>query len=111
MRGHAGVNKSQEIMELIQSMGARNHFSSAYEQRQNGLAELSMNSIMRMASTAMAGSGLGGRFWFKASFAGKDARNLNVKCKQLLGESPHPCKYGGELKDVSRFRAFGCRAC
>jgi hypothetical protein len=55
----------------------------------------------------MAGSGLGGRFWFKAALAGKDARNVTYK--QLLGQTPYSCIYG-ELKDVSRFRAFGCRA-
>jgi hypothetical protein len=29
MRDHAGENKSQEIMEFIQSRGARNHFSTS----------------------------------------------------------------------------------
>ncbi len=40
---------------------ARNHFSTAYEQWQNGLAEAAINSnIMRLARTVMAESGLGG---------------------------------------------------
>ena len=107
MRDNAGENKSQEIMEFIQSTGARNHFSTSYEQWQNGLAEAAINSIMRLARTVMAESGLGGRFWFKAALAGKDARNVTYK--QRLGQTPHSCIYG-ELKDVSRFRAFGCRA-
>ena len=103
MRDNAGENKSHEIMEFIQSTGARNHFSSSYEQWLNGLAEAAINSIMRLARTAMAESGLGGRFWFKAALAGKDARNVTYK--QRLGQTPHSCIYC-ELKDVSRFRAF-----
>ncbi len=55
----------------------------------------------------MAESGLGGRFWFKAAFAGNDARNVTYK--QRLGQTPYSCIYG-ELKDVSHVRAFGCRA-
>jgi hypothetical protein len=79
----------------------------SYEQWQNGLAEAAINSIMRLARTVIAESGLGGRFWFKAALAGKDARNVTYK--QRLWQTPHSCIYG-ELKDVSRFRAFGCRA-
>jgi hypothetical protein len=107
MRDNAGENKSHEIMEFIQSTGARNHFSSSYEQWQNGLAEAAINSILRLARTVMAESGLGGRFLFKASLAGKDTHNLIYK--QRLWQTPHSCIYG-ELEDVSRFRAFGCRA-
>jgi hypothetical protein len=55
----------------------------------------------------MAESGLGGRFWFKAALAGKEARNVTYT--QLLGQTPYSCIYG-VLKDVSRFRAFRCRA-
>ncbi len=62
MRDYAGENKLNEIMESIQSTGARNHFSSAYEQWQNGLAGAVINSIMRLARTGMAESGLG--VWF-----------------------------------------------
>ncbi len=54
----------------------------------------------------MAESGLAGRFWFKAALAGKDTRNVTYK--QRLGQAPYSCMYG-ELKDVSRLRAFGCR--
>ncbi len=107
MRDNAGENKSHEIMEFIQSTGARNHFSSSYEQWQNGLAEGATNSIMRLARTVMAESGLGGRFWFKAALVGKDTRNVTYK--QRLWQTPYSCIYC-ELKDVSRFRAFGCRA-
>ena len=62
---------------------------------------------MRLARTVMAESGLGGRFWFKAALVGKDARNVTYK--QRLGQTPHSC-ISVELKDVSRFCAFGCRA-
>ncbi len=47
-------------MEFVQSTGALNHFNSAYEQWQIGLAEAVINSIMRLARTVMAESGLGG---------------------------------------------------
>jgi hypothetical protein len=108
MRDDARENKSNEIMEFIQSTGPRNHFSSSYKQWQNGLAEAAINSIMRLACTIMAESVLGGRFWFKAAIAGKDTRNVTYT--QRLGQTPYSCMYDGELKDVSRFRAFGCSA-
>ncbi len=57
MRGNAGENKSHEIIEFIRSTGARNHFSSSYEQWQNGLAESAINSIMRLARTVRARAG------------------------------------------------------
>ncbi len=73
---------------------------------QNGLAESAINSIMRLACTVMAESGLGGRFWFKAAAAGVDAHNATYK--HLLGETPCSQMYC-EPKDVSLFRAFQCR--
>ncbi len=84
-------------------MGVRNHFSTSHEQWQNGLAEAAINSIMRLARTVMAESGLGVRFWFKAVCAGKNARNVTYK--QQLGSTPYTCMYS-EVKDVSRFHAF-----
>ena len=60
MRDNAGENKSQEIIDFIESIGATNCFSTSYEQWQNGLAESAINSIMRLARTVMAESGLGG---------------------------------------------------
>ena len=53
----------------------------------------------------MAESGLGGRFWFKAAKAGKDAQ----LGKERIGMSPYQAMYG-EKRVVSDFRAFGCRA-
>ena len=69
--------------------------------------ESTINSIMMSARTVMAESGLGGRFWFKAATAGKDARNVTYK--ERIGISPYQATYG-EKKDISDFRAFGCRA-
>jgi hypothetical protein len=77
------------------------------EQWQNGSAEAMINSIMMSARTVMAESGLGGRFWFRAATAGKDARNVTFK--ERIGMTPYQAMYG-EKKDVSNFRAFGCRA-
>jgi hypothetical protein len=48
-------------MEFIQSTGAQNHFSTSYEQWQNGLAEVAINSIMRLARTVMGEGGSGSR--------------------------------------------------
>ena len=61
MRDNAGENKSKEIMKYFDSVGVRNHYSTRYEQWQNELAEEAINSIMRLASTVMAESRLGGR--------------------------------------------------
>ncbi len=76
MRDNAGENRSKDFMESFGSVGVRNHFSTAHEQWQNGFAEAAINSIMRLARTVMAVSELGGRFWFKAACAGKDACNV-----------------------------------
>ncbi len=70
VRDNAGENKSHEIIDFIESKGLTNRFSAAYEQWQNGVAEALIISIMRLARTVMAESGLGGRFWFKAAEAG-----------------------------------------
>jgi hypothetical protein len=107
MRDNAGENKSMEIQEFFESIGVKNYFSTPHEQWQNGPAETTINSIMSIASTVMIESGLGGRFWFKAAMAGKDARNAVYK--RRIKTSPHQAMYG-EPKDVSRFRAFGCKA-
>ena len=64
---------------------------------------------MMSARTVLAESGLGGRFWFKAANAGKDARNVTVTFKERIGMPPYQAMYGEE-KDVSDFKAFGCRA-
>ena len=77
MRDNAGEYKSQEpeIIDFFESVGVKNYFSTAHEQWQNGLAEAAINSIMMAARAIMAESGLGGRFWFRAALAARDARN------------------------------------
>jgi hypothetical protein len=59
MRDNAGENKSQEIIDLFESVGVKNIFSTAHEQWQNGLAEAATNSIMMAARIIMAESGRG----------------------------------------------------
>ncbi len=107
MRYNAGENKSQEFQEFFESVGVRNHFSMPKEQWQNGAAESTINSIMLIASTVMAESGLGGQFWFKAAAAGTDVRNASFKAH--IKASPHQALFRAP-KDVSRFRAFRCKA-
>ena len=107
VRDNAGENKSHEIINFIESKGLTNRFSAPYEQWQLGNAETSINSIMRLARTVMAESGLGGRIWFKAAEAGVDARNGTFK--ERLKETSWTRKYG-ESKDVSRYRPIRCRA-
>jgi hypothetical protein len=53
-------------MQFLESKGILSHFSTTKEQWQNGVAESTINFIMMIASTVMAESGPGGRFWFKA---------------------------------------------
>ena len=107
VRDNTGENKSRDIKNFFESVGVRNHFSSAHEQWQNGPAEASINSIMRQARTVMAESGLGGRFWVRAAVAGKDARNAIFI--ERIKTFPHNAMYG-EPKNVSQFGAFCCKA-
>jgi hypothetical protein len=73
VRDNAGENKSKDIKGFFESVGVRNHFSSAHEQWQKGPAGASINWIMQLARTVMVESGLGGMFWFRAAVAGKDS--------------------------------------
>ena len=86
--------------------GVGNYFSTLYEQWQN-MAESSIKSIMLLAKTEMAESGLAGRFLYSATDFGRSCRNATYK--QRLGTTPH-AKIFGIKKDVSKFRPFGCRA-
>ena len=88
-------------MQFFDSKGVRSHFSTPKEQWQNGSAEATINSIMMSARTVMAESGLGGRFWFRAATAGKDARNVTFK--ERIGMTPYQAMMHGEKKDVSNF--------
>ncbi len=107
MQDNAGENKPQEILDLFESVGVKNYFSTSYEQWQNGLAEAAVNSLMMVSRTIMAESGLGGLFWFKSAVAACDASNATYK--ERISTAPWRQMYG-EMRDVSRFRAFGCRA-
>ena len=107
IRDNAGENKSRELKDFFESHGIRSYFSTAYEQWQNGLAESSINSLMTGARATMVESGLGGRFWFSAAMAAKDARNATYKAR--IKTTPWH-RMHEELRNVSKFRAFGCRA-
>jgi hypothetical protein len=107
MRDNAGENKSQAVIDFFESVGVKNYFSTSHEQWQNGLAEAAINSIMMISRTVMVESGMGGRFWFKSSLAAVDARNATYKGR--IGTTPWRLMHG-EMRDVSRFGAFGCRA-
>jgi hypothetical protein len=72
------------------------------EQWQNGIAEATINSIMMAARSIMVESGLGGRFWFRAALAGRDARHATYK--ERIGTTPWR-RMHGEMRDVSQFRA------
>ena len=62
MRDNASENKSEEIMHFLDSKGITSHFSTPKAQRHNEAADSTINSIMMIARTVMAESGLGGRF-------------------------------------------------
>ena len=79
MRYNAAEHKSEDKLQLLDSRGIRSHFSTPNEHWQNGMAESAINSFMMITRTVMTESGLGGRFWFKAATAGKDARNVTFK--------------------------------
>ena len=91
MRDNVGEDKSEEIMQFLDSKGIRSHFSTPKEQWQNGAAESTINSIMLIARTVMVESGLGGRFWFRAATAGKDA--CNVTFRERIGMTPHQARF------------------
>ncbi len=74
MLDNAGEYISEEIMQFLDSKGVQSHSSTPKEQWHNGSAEAMISSNVMSARTVMAESGLGGRFWFRAATAGKDAR-------------------------------------
>ena len=107
MRDNSGENKSREICDFFESKGIQNYYSTPYEQWQNGQPESSINSLMTLGRSTMVESGLGGQFWFSAMMAAKDARNATYK--ERIKTTPWMFMHG-EKRDVSKFRAFGCRA-
>ena len=78
-RDNSGENSSKEIREFLESKGIQNYFSTPYEQWQNGQAESSINSLMKLGRSVMVESCLGGQFWFSAMMAAKVAGNATFK--------------------------------
>jgi hypothetical protein len=109
MRDFAGENMSQEIQDFFTDKGVKSYFSTPYESWQDGLGEAGIKSVLLLARTEMAESGLAGRYWFSAvnHHDGKNCRNVTFKYR--LGTTPYARIYGVK-KDVSKFRPFGCRA-
>jgi hypothetical protein len=70
---------------------------------------------MMAAGTITAESGLSGRFWFKAALAGQWRHVMLAmlqgahRYKESISTTPWRQMHG-EMRDVSRFRAFGCSA-
>ena len=73
IRDNAGENTSKAIKEFFIEKGVGNYFSTPYEPWQN-MAESSIKSIMLLAKTEMAASGLAGRFWYSATDFGRACR-------------------------------------
>ena len=107
IRDNAGELRSKDINDHIVSLGFKNYFSVAYEQWQNGLSESSIKSLGLLVRPQMAESGMAGRFWFRALISARDGRNVTYH--ERIKTTPHKMIFG-ESKNVSRFRAFGCRA-
>jgi hypothetical protein len=103
IRGLAGEFKSKDINDFVESIGAKNYFSVAYEQWQNGLAESSINFQVTLARAQMAESGLAGRFWFLALLSSTDARNATYH--KRVKTIPYRVIYGRK-QNLSKFRAF-----
>jgi hypothetical protein len=66
MRDFAGenLNMSQDIQEFFTEKGVKIYFATPYEPWQDCLAEVGIKSVLLLARTEMAESGLAGRFWF-----------------------------------------------
>ncbi len=107
MRDFAGENMSKEIQEFFTDKGVKSYFSTSYEPWQDGLGEAGIESVLLLARTEMAESGLAGRYWFSAVNHGKNC--LNVTFKYRLCTTPYARLYGMK-KGVSKFRPFGCKA-
>ena len=107
IRDNAGELKSADLNTFIESLGVKDYFSVAYEQYQNGLAESSIHSLSLLSRTQMVESGLMGKFWYRALVNAKDTRNVTYH--DCIKTTPHHFIYG-EPKNLSKFRALGCRA-
>ncbi len=95
------------VVNLLESLGVRNLYSTSTEQWQNGLAEAAINSVIMIARTVTTELGPGDRFWFKTAIVAVEARISTYK--ERIGTTPWT-RMHGERRDVSLFRAFGCMA-
>ena len=102
-----GENKSKEISDYFTSQEMASRYATAYEQHQDGLSESGIKSVFLLARSAMAGSGLAGKYWFCAATCGKDGRNATDS--ERIKNTPWGLLFG-EKQDISKFRPFGFRA-
>ena len=79
MRDFAGENMSHEIQEVFTDKGVKSYFSTPYEPWQDGLGEAGIKSVLLLARTEMAESGLAGRYWFSAVNHGKNCRKCHLQ--------------------------------
>jgi hypothetical protein len=65
---------SHEIQEFFTDKGVKSYFSTPFEPWQDGLpvGEAGIKSVLLLARTEMAESGLAGRDWFSAVNHGKN---------------------------------------
>jgi hypothetical protein len=82
MRDFAGENMSHDT-----NKGVKSYFSTPYEPWQDGLGEAGIKSVLLLARTEMAKSGLAGRYWISAVNHGKNCRNVTFKYR--LGMTPY----------------------
>ena len=96
----------------IESLGVKNYFLVAYEQYQNGPAESMIDSLMILIWTQMVESGLMGDLWYQAlvklSMSMLRIREIPT-LHDCIKTTPHYFIHG-EPKNLSKLRAFGCRA-
>ena len=67
----------------------------------------SVSCVGSSLRSAMAESGLAGKYWICAATCGKDGKNATYM--ERIKNTPWGLMFG-EKRDVSRFRPFGCRA-
>ena len=108
MRDNAVENKSKEMCDYFTSKGVANRYSTAYEQHQDEISESAIKSFFLLARSAMAESGLAGKYWFCVANCAKDCRNTMYV--ERIKNTSLGLLYG-EKRDVSKFRPFRCRTC
>jgi hypothetical protein len=81
MRDFAGENMSHKI-QFFTNKGVKIYFSAPYKPWHDGLGEAGIKSVLLLARTEMAESGLAGRYWFFAVNHGKNCRNVTFKYRR-----------------------------